>query len=294
MDGNWDLLRDFLALYRAGSITRAAKALGVRQSTVSRRLAELESVMGVQLFFRVASGVEPTDAAIALVPDAEAAEQAIANMRRSAQSTRDEVGGTVRLATSPGLAQRLILPGISELYQRHPNLGIDIIAGLQTLDLSRSEADIALRFVKPTSGDLMAKPAADLHLALLAHRDYRKTHRTKKPEKLDWIGLNSHLALAPEFVWMQRYVPVPPRLLTNDYTLQLEAVRQGLGVALLPSSLRRALPELVELDLGLPMPPPMRLWLVMHRHLRGVSKFAAVWKFLQDRCLALGAPSRSA
>ncbi|MCP4448565.1 MAG: LysR family transcriptional regulator [Myxococcales bacterium] len=289
MNENWDLLRDFLALCREGSVTRAAKVLGVRQSTVSRRLIELEEALGVQLFFRVSSGVEPTEAALALVPDAEMAEQSIASLRRTALGESDEVRGLVRVATSPGLAQRAILPTLSELYQAHPGLRIDIITGLRTLDLSRSEADIALRFVKPSSGDLIAKPVADLHLAVLAHRDYRKKRRTKKVKKLDWIGLDSHLALASEFAWMQRHVPVQPRFLTNDYTLQLEAIRHGLGVALLPRSLCNTLPELVEVSLDLPMPPPMRLWLVMHRNLRLVSKFSAVWSFLQAKCATLSA-----
>lgn len=279
---NWDLLRDFLAVYRAGSVTRAAKMLGVQQSTISRRLAELEELLGVQLFFRVRSGVEPTDAAIALLDDAEGAERSITNLHLKAQDTKEEVAGVVRLAAPFGIAVQVVLPALETLFEQHPLLQVDVLTGLEVVDLTRREADIALRFVKPSSGDLIAKPIADLEFAVVASKGYRKRHRTKNPEKLDWIGLSVEQSASPEFSWMRATITKAPRLLSNDYDLQVEAVRRGLGVAILPRAVCSVMPDLVALNLGLSMPSPMRLWLVMHRHLRHVSKYAHVWSGLQQ------------
>ena len=256
--------------------------LGVQQSTVSRRLAELEQILGVQLFFRIQSGVEPTDAAHALVGDAEEAERSISNLHLKAENTSEDVAGLVRLAAPFGIAVQVVLPALASLYEQHPLLQIDVLTGLATVDLSRREADIALRFVKPTSGDLMAKPIADLEFAVVASKCYRNRNRTKNSEKLDWIGLDVQEAGSPEFSWMRANVKRAPRLLSNDYDLQIEAVRRGLGVALVPRAVCNVLPDLVVVKLGLPMPPPMRLWLVMHRHLRRVSKYARVWSGLQE------------
>ncbi len=279
---SWDLLRDFLSVYRAGSVTGAAKILGVQQSTVSRRLAELEEMLDVQLFFRLQSGVEPTAAAHALVRDAEDAERSIANLHLKAENTSEEVAGLVRLAAPFGIAVQVVLPALAALYEQHPHLQIDVLTGLETVDLSRREADIALRFVKPVSGDLMAKPIADLEFAVVASKSYRKRTRTRSVNKLDWIGLDVQQSASPEFAWMQANVTRTPRLLSNDYDLQIEAVRRGLGVALVPRAVCNVWPDLVVVNLGLPMPPPMRLWLVMHRHLRRVSKYARVWSGLQE------------
>ncbi len=277
---NWDLIQDFLAIYRSGSITKAAKLLGVRQSTTSRRLSQLEEELGVQLFFRLQGGVQPTDAALELMRDAEAVEESTAKLGLAAQGKRVEVSGLVRVTAPLGIALRVFLPMCESMYKKHPQLRVSIVAGLETLDLARGEADLALRFVKPSSGDLIAKPVADLEFAVLAHKDYRKKHRSKNPDKLDWIGIDSAIGKFPEYSWMQKMVSVLPRLVCNDYTVQFEAVRQGLGVALLPLAMRLDQPDLVEVKLGLPMPPAIRLWVVMHRSLRHVGKYAAVWNYI--------------
>lgn len=277
---NWDLVQDFLAIYRQGSVTKAAKALGVQQSTTSRRLSQLEDELGVQLFFRLQGGVQPTDAALALVRDAEQIEDSMAKLGLAAQGKREEVAGLVRVTAPLGISLRVFLPMCESLYKQHPSLRVSIIAGLHTLDLARGEADLALRFVKPSSGDLIAKPMADLEFAVLAHKDYRKNNRSKNPDKLDWIGIDSAIGKFPEYTWMQKNISVSPRLVCNDYTVQFEAVRQGLGVAILPLAMRLNHPDLVEVKLGLPMPPAIRLWVVMHRSLRHVGKYAAVWNYL--------------
>ncbi len=277
---NWDLVKDFLAIYREGSVTQAAKVLAVRQSTVSRRLSQLEQALGVQLFFRTQSGVEPTEAAHALMRDAEDAEHALGQMALAAQGKRDEVEGSVRITAPQGIAMRVILPMCNAIFRDYPDLRVGILSGAETLDLSRRQADLALRFVKPSSGDLVAKQVAQLEFRVLAHRDYRRKNRSKNPEKLDWIGIDDSMSLYPEYSWLAKMVKAKPRLVCNDYTVQFEAVLQGYGVALLPRAMRLGQPELVELDLGLALPPPLHLWLVMHRQLRKVRKYSVVWGLL--------------
>ncbi len=146
---------------------------------------------------------------------------------------------------------------------------------------------MALRFVRPQAGDLMATLVATLPFAVLAHKEYRRKHRSKNPEKLDWIGLNQHFSRTPEFAWYQKNLSSPARIVCNDFDFVIEAVNRHLGVALLPRAIMSIYPDLVEIPLDLAMPSPLRLWLVMHRHLRHVPKFRVMWEALKAQAICL-------
>ena len=153
---NWNDIRFFLAVARAGSLSGAATALGTSVSRVSRRVAALEADLGVALFRRSLDGYRPTDEGRALVPRAEALEGAAAALEGVAPSA----GGHVRLATSENLALHVVAPALRGFAGDHPGITLEILTGPRTIDLPRSEADLALRFTRPASGNVKVRRLA--------------------------------------------------------------------------------------------------------------------------------------
>src|SRR3954470_15956429 len=152
---HWDDVRLFLALCRSSTVGAAAKALGVDASTVSRRLVLLEQAVKATLFDRGRDGVTPTKAAEDLMVVAEEIEAVVRRFTTAAEGLEREVEGLVRFTCPPDVAEVVVAPVLRELRVRHPALRFDLDPGEAVLDLTRREADLALRTVRPTSGDLI-------------------------------------------------------------------------------------------------------------------------------------------
>lgn len=284
----WDDLRIFLAVMREGSFTAAASALGVEQSTVSRRIASLETELGAGLFDRTPLGPRPTELAERLRAHAERVEAEVRAFADAASGHEREPKGRVRLALTESMAIHVVIPNVLRaLREKHPELDVDLVTSDLATDLDRREADLAIRFFRPTQGDLVAKRVARMPMGVLARRDLAHRKR-RKPEAFDWISFEIPGVPMPDAAWLAAHVKVPPRMRTTSYLSQVEAVRAGLGVAMLVRTLLRLDPELVELDLGLPPGPVLELWLVTPSNLRDVPRVAAVWDFLEARLGELG------
>lgn len=287
LPSRWDDLRVFLAILRHGSFSAAAKALSIEQSTVSRRIAALEDDLGATLFERAATGPTPTRAAERVRALAERIEAEIHDFADVARTVDHGVEGRVRLATSESFGVQVLIPYVlRDLSLRHPGLSVDLILGSGSADLGRREADIALRFYRPQGGDLTARRLARIPLAVLARRDYAQAHEPE-PARLDWIAHELPDGTSPDLEFVSGALGVEPRMVTNSHIAQVEAVRAGLGVAWLATSLQTIDPELMVLPLGLPAPPPVELWLVTPRALRKVRRVAAVWSYLEQRLTVL-------
>ena len=168
---DWDDLRFFLALCEAGTLSGAARATRVEHTTVARRIDALETALGARLFDRFPKGWSLTAAGTALVPHARKVEEdmhALLNVARGAS----EVAGVVRVSAPPALAACLLAPRLRLPLSRLPGVEIDLRAEARTTDLMRRQADIALRFARPTSPGLVAKVLTHVDYALYAHEDY--------------------------------------------------------------------------------------------------------------------------
>lgn len=285
-DLRWDDLRILLAVSRAGSFTAAAAALEVEQSTVSRRMAALEEVVGRPLFDRLRTGPRPTESMVRIAPRLERIEAEIRALLDDVRAEETEVRGRVRLALTESMAVHVVIPHLlRELRTAHPRLEVDLLTSDFAADLGRREADLALRFFRPSDGDFVVRRVAKLRTALLAHRDYARRERAL--QELDVIALELPGIDTHEAAYLRRHLPVEPRMRTTGYLAQVEAVRAGLGVALLARSLRRLDPELVELDLGLPAGPTLDVYLVCPKSLRPVPRVAAVFEALERALPAL-------
>jgi len=283
---DWDLVQVFLAAYDSGSATAAAKTLGINQSTASRRLAALEEELGSKLFDRTPEGLLPTELGARLRPQAESMAAAADALARLADGYDQSVSGRVRLATAEGMAVHLLLPQLHELRAKHPNLKIDILTGLSLVDLGRREADIALRFVKPTQPDLIAKRIASPTHGIFASRDYLAGRQARGPEDLEWIGISERLSHYPDAQWIAANAP-EPILRVDSYIALFRAVQCGLGATILDRPLGQSDPDLTELTWDLPPTPVLDLWLVTHRALRRVARIDAVWRWVLETCRPL-------
>ncbi len=298
-DLRWDDLRVVLAVVRAGSLKRAAAALGVNVSTVARRLDGLERALGVHLFDRSSDGTRPTEAAERIVPYAETMEQAVLGMARTLEGRERLPEGLVRLTAPPGIAEHLLTRSLGGLLRRYPGLRIELAASVEYADLTRGEADLALRVRRPTAGDLVAvrigtSPMAALAAPALARRLGCLSDTAAAP----WLSWGEKLSHLDEGRWIHEHVPDERVVLRSDsMTVLIEAARAGVGVLLAPRVFAHrpgliAVPLAPRLRRSLARVPTGVLWLVGHRALRHVPRIAVVWAWLRSTFAAVaGSPA---
>ncbi|PRP96762.1 HTH-type transcriptional regulator DmlR [Enhygromyxa salina] len=286
----WDDLEVFLALVRAGTMTGAAARLGVNTSTVGRRLDGLESALGFHLFDRTSTGLVSTELAEQLMPVAESMERAAADALRLVEGRETEPEGRVRVTAPPGIAACFVAPALPELRARHPGLTIELDAAVGYADLTRREADIALRGARPRSGDLVALRVLEAQSTIAAAPELAaKVGKLGRLDAVDWITWGPELAGLPDAQWIETHVdPSRVVLWTSSMDAQIRAAHAGLGAIVLarPFLAWTGLAELKPtrtLAKRLPPLPIAGLWIVGHRALREVPRVQAVWDFLIER-----------
>jgi len=289
IEGRWDDVRLFLALYRRPTLAAAAALVGLDASTLSRRLVALEEALGSALFDRTRDGLVPTDAAELLLPAAEEMAAAHARFARQATGFERVTEGTVRISVPPGIAESFIAPALLRLRAKHPGLRIALDASIGFVDLTRREADLAVRSRRPQTGDLVSvKLSRQKWLPLVARAQAKPHAFLHNWADLTWIGWGDDLASFPPQRWLEKHVPRSCiALSTSHFSAQVVAVEAGLGAALLPQrylhqkTLRRVRYS-PELEASVQEIPSTEPWLVGHRALRGVPRVAAVWDFLVE------------
>jgi DNA-binding transcriptional LysR family regulator len=283
----WDDIQILLALARAGSLKGAAQALGVNASTMSRRLTGVEEVLKMTFFDRTSDGLRATSALEELVPLAEAVEHAVSNFSRALDGFESTPTGTVRVTAPPGVIEHLIAPKLAGFRESYPGIALDLDGSIGYADLTRREADIALRSSRPQSGDLIATRLGQARdIVLASAKVVGRLGELESLEAIEWITWANELALFSSAQWVSRQVPADRIVLrTNRVHAQIAAASAGLGAMLQPETYRD-FPGLSPLPLAralkkriLPL-PAHELWLVGHQALRNVPRVAAVWDFL--------------
>lgn len=235
LDGyDWDDLRVFLAVVREGSLSRAAKALGMSQPTVGRRLSTLEDTLG-PLVERTAGGCVPTEHGAALVPLVEQMRGAADGIRRVVTSADRSLQGLVRVATGEMIG-RVLARHAGSLVAKAPGLQLEVVVGMKEVNLVRGDADIALRSRRPTSDHLVARKLPPAPRAIYGSPAYISAH----PEALDerryeacrWIGLDSE-ANTPSTRFLAKKLKRPPELRFGATSLILEAIAAGAGLGVM-------------------------------------------------------------
>jgi DNA-binding transcriptional LysR family regulator len=231
----WDDLRTVLEVARAGSLSGAARALGVEHSTVHRRLAALERRLRVRLFDRDRSGYAPRPAAEGLIEAAEAIEQTVLAAERRMLGTDEQLAGEIRLATSEILGSYLVPHLLGGFLLRHPAIGVEIGISNRSVDLVRREADLALRVTDDPPEHLIARRVGTITYAVYgAPALLRRTPRPQRLAELPWLGFDDSLSSVAQARWLRAHPPdEPPRTRWGSLISLIHATASGLGVAAL-------------------------------------------------------------
>jgi DNA-binding transcriptional LysR family regulator len=295
---NWDDLRIFLAVARAGQILGAARRLGLNHATVSRRLTALEEALSVKLFHRQTNGCELTESGGRFLEIAERVEREMNEVRGAVAENSETVTGTVRIGAPDGFGVAFLAPRLATLTTRNPDLSVQLVPVPRSFSLSRHEADIAITVDRPSEGRLVARKLVDYTLALYASRDYAA--RAGLPEYQEalkdhpLVGYVGDLVIDPTLDYACEFSPRwNARFQISSALGQVEAVRAGAGIGILHSFIARAYGDLVPV----PCCPPIRraYWLVYHESMRPLRSIRVVADFINstvnaERTLFSGEP----
>lgn len=278
----------FLAVMREKTLSRAAARLEIDVSTISRRLDRLETELGAPLFDRTREGTTPTMLAEQMLPHAEEMELAAVRFSAAGAHAETEVEGVVRLTVPPGIADTFVAPALAKLYARHPKLLMEIDASVGYADLTRREADLAIRTTRPSSGDLVSLELVSARSVPIGSPRYvKELGRLDRLEDARWIVWGNELGHIPDARWLKKHGPAAPiALRTNHFSSQLSAAGAGLGLVVTahppkPYGLVAVRPGKA-LEAAWAELPVGHMWLVGHRALRHVPRVAAVWSFIVE------------
>lgn len=282
----WELYRSFLGVLREGSLSGAARALGLTQPTIGRHVAALEAALRVPLFTRSSSGLMPTDVALALRAHAEAMESTADALARAATSFGEDVRGVVRISASDVVGVEVLPPIVARLRQRHPALTIELALTNRVQDLLRREADIAVRMTRPGQTQLIARHIGGIELGLHAHRDYLARCGTPRDAgelvRHALIGHDRPTAfirqIAKSFPGFDRGAFA---LRTDSDLAQLALIRCGAGIGACQAALAKRDPALVRV-LPKAFAGRLDMWVTMHEDLRGSPRCRAAFDALAE------------
>ena len=283
---DWDNQRAFLAVLEAGSLSAAARRLGVAQPTLRARIEALERALGTVLFTRSVRGLVPTEQARSLGDAARAMARASEAFVRAASARPAEVEGVVRLSAAELVGIEVLPPMLADLRKRHPRLIVEIELSNAAANVLEQEVDIAVRMHRPRQEALIARKVASIPLGLFAHVDYLSARGV--PETVADLGqhdlIGSDRALADREI-TQRVLPGIDSsrfvIRTDSHPAQLAAARAGLGIAVVqrPIGLADARLRSVLPDLAI---PSLDTWIVTHEDLRGLPRIRALFDHLAE------------
>lgn len=295
-DPSWELYGALLAVLREGSLSGAARALGLTQPTVRRQIEQLEHDLGAVLFTRSSNGLVPTELAQTALPYAESLAATARALGRAVSAGPDEARGTVRVTCSEILGVEVLPAMLTDLCRARPELHVELVATNRTEDLLRRDADVAVRMLEPTQAGLVRKRAGRIELGLFAHERYAAERSL--PRSLAELTRGHRLVGADRsraFIEALRTLGLD--LSARDFALrsdsdvvQLAAVRAGLGIGVCQVPLSRAPVPLTRVLPGLAF--HLDAWVVMHEDLRTSARVRVVFDLLVERLARYAAPAR--
>lgn len=269
---DWDDLRTFLAVARHGTLSAAARALGVTQPTMGRRLAAMEARTGARLLQRLPGRYALTSLGEAVLGNAERIEAEALAAERAITGRDVALEGVVRLTTVDTLAARVVTPALAALQSRHPGIVVELVPDTRSLSLSKREADIALRMTRFEGHEVAARRVGKVAIGLYASHDWAERAAEGNVRLVTVLDDQAHL---PEAKWLRQQFPDAPVVFrSNSREVQLWAVQCGMGVAALARYRADAEPGLIRLRTDLP--DLIRdVWLGAHVDMRHMPRIRA-------------------
>lgn len=288
---DWDDVRVFLAVARTGSFSGAARALGVNHTTVARRLASLEAALGGRaLLERRADGYVLTPAGAAAADEARRMELASHALRRAADAG-EELAGPVRVSALASFGEHVLAGPLATLAAAHPLLRLELLAEDRNVQLSRGEADIAVRFGRPTDDEALTRQLGEVSYWLYAAPAYLAA---TAPEARRYVGFSDDMArIAPAAARLRELMGgQPPILRCGAFAAQAAAAAAGAGLAMLPPYLGEDHPGLVRVDPAGERVWSQPIWLVVRADVRRVARVRRVADALAEAIEARAADLR--
>ncbi len=289
---DWDQLRFFLELARAGRLVIAARRLEVDHTTVSRKVQALEKKLGMALFLREPDGYKLTEAGRDLLPQVEAMESAYVGIAQSLTPGSDQqLSGLVRVGTTEGYGSTILASQLTRLSQRHPDLKVELLAVPRALQLSRNEADIVITLERPGRGPFIITRLTDYHLHLYASHGYLAQHAPiHQHEQLKghrFVSYVDDLLYSKELLFLDEVVkPAHTPLRSTSILAQQQMVAAGAGLAILPAFAADQNRALVPV-----LPDAIRFtrtfWMLMPIELKDIARMRTTWNFLREQAALL-------
>ena len=253
-------MRFFKEVVSAGNVSLASKRLGVNQSTVSRRIAELEKKLGKFLFERTTSGWVITPAGESIVGLTEDMSERVREIERKIKADSEEVRGLLRITSVDVCLKQLMIPAIVSFTKLYPEVDIELITSENPLNLASREADIALRGTSEPPLNLVGKHIGKVAISVYGNKQFLKR---KEPQCITWVG--DGITIPP---WIKKNHPKVKRpIRTNSAIAMLEMCQQGVGIAQLPCLLGETAKSLVKIPVGF-VESGFDLWVLSHVDLR--------------------------
>lgn len=276
---DWQDLRYLMEIVRGGTLTAAAKKLGVNQTTVSRRISSLESALNAPLFDRSNNGWFITPVGESVMHSVEAIADEVANIGRLVQIDRQELSGRLKITAPDICVQGLLMPGLNEFTRLYPEIDIDLVATEALLDLSLHDADVAFRCTNNPPLNVLGTHIANFAYAVYASPPLYQQY-LEVPASVGGIGWSSESRSAPE--WMQADFPdMQIRYRANSLNVAFNLARQGLGFALLPCGLGDASAKLRRVPSSY-QPSTIGFWLLSHIDLRTTARIRIFRDFMLE------------
>ena len=292
----WDDARHFLAVHRRGSLSAAARELGVDQSTVGRRLVSIEERFGVKLFLRTRDGFRIAPAGERLLQHAERMEKEATAIERKMAGLEEKLTGTVRVTTSDSFGERVVAPLLAAFHARYPDIAFDLDADNRVRSLTMREADLAVRVGSAgREAAVVTRKVSDMANALYASMAYltaRGRPRLDVYSGHDFIGYSDPTTQTAEGRWIEQHVANASgaRIVCRSFATaaQLRLALEGVGLALLPCYIADREPDLVRLFPPAHF-PSQPIYLAVHRDLRQAAHIRTCAEFLAEGIRAQGA-----
>ncbi len=286
VEPDWSLWRSFAAVVETGSLSGAARKLGLTQPTLGRHVEALEQALGARLFDRTIQGLNPTEAALKLYEPVAGAQRALSEASMLAEGAHTELEGTVRITSSTVTSHYILPPLLYDLRQRFPEIDIELVPSDSVENLLLREADIAVRMFRPTQLELITKKLGESPIVAAAHERYLKARGTPlQPDDLrqhDLIGFDrSELLISVARGMGFTLTRDDFNLRTDSQTAAWELMKAGLGIGFAQECLVETTAGMVKLLPEL-KPPPLEVWLTTHRELFTSRRIRAIYDQLGE------------
>ena len=280
---DWNDLQYVLAVAHDGSYAGAARRLKIDPTTVARRVRTIESVLGAKLFERTTDGqMRPTEAGEVAILRAEIVEAEIGGLSAAVGGADAAVSGSVRVTSVPILVNRVLIPAVSGLLARYPDLHIELIGDSRELSLTRRDADIAVRLARP--GDDVGNRVIARRIGMLRFAAYAPVSHNDNPDALKWLSYDDGMAHLPQAKWLDNAASHSgglAALAVNDAEPLLQGVQAGLGRSLLPCIVADRIPNIVRIAVEHGPLLQREIWTLTHPDVRHLARVSAVLAWIE-------------